>query len=85
MIFLDVRNGKIVTFHYNNESIHVHTQRIACVAISYREAWHDLGDLTRQKAMEQYISIVNQVDPGWDNNPLDQSTFRTDEEKRYHV
>ena len=40
---------------------------------SLREAWHKLGELVQESAMQSYISIVDRVDPNWDTVPLDES------------
>ena len=46
---------------------------VKVLSFAARESWHNLGDLAQQSAMEKYIAIVDQVDPGWDSEPLDQT------------
>ena len=38
---------------------------------SYREAWNKLGDLAKMEAMEKYLTLVDSLDPNWEQQPAD--------------
>ena len=35
-----------------------------------REAWNKLGHLSKELAMARYISLVNELDPGWETKEI---------------
>ena len=43
----------------------------SCKTSLFREAWHKLGKMSKEEAMEKYVEVVCRVDPGWETTPLD--------------
>ena len=39
-----------------------------------REAWNKLGDMAQDAAKASYMELVDRLDPGWDNNPINIDT-----------